>query len=194
MLLFCIIFRDSLVCCKNTIFFNGKREQSFFFSFPFFSPIYIILFIKISSTSQTPCMEYSEKLNTDVRKDVGIESNSTLYATRRVCHFYVYVTFIQVTLNCFVLLVFCLFWPIPFARLVQTKTSQLLLLCQPQTNNHCLFPVSHTVFAFQKRKFWVINLHRSVYCIINISNKLVCILKLHAESLHFSRALWEWLI
>jgi len=36
-------------------------------------------------------MEYSEKLNTNVRKDVGIESNNTLYVTRRVCHFYIYV-------------------------------------------------------------------------------------------------------
>jgi len=52
---------------------------------------YIILFITVSSTSQTPCMEYSEKLNTNVGKDVGIESNSTLYATRRVCHIYIYI-------------------------------------------------------------------------------------------------------
>lgn len=146
MLLFCIIFPESLVCCKNTIFFNGKWETEGFF--------YIILFIKVSSTNQTPCMEYSEKLNTNVGKDVGIESNNTFYATIRVCHFYIYVTFIHMTLNCSVLFVFCLFWPIPFARLVQTKTLQLLLLCLPQTSNHRLFPVSHTVIVFQKRKFW----------------------------------------
>jgi len=151
LLLFCVIFPDSLVYCKNTIFFNGKGKTELFF---FFFCLYIILFIIVSSTSQTPCMEYCKKLNTNVRKDVGIESNNTLYATRRFCHFYIYVTFIQVTLNCFVLFVFCLFWPIPFPRLVQTKTLQLLLLCWRQTSNHRLFSVSHTVFVFQKRKFW----------------------------------------
>lgn len=110
---------------------------------------YIRLFFIVSSASKSPCMEYFDKFNTNARKDVGIES--ILYVTTKILRFYIYIIFIQVTLNSFVLF---LFWRTPFTGLVQTQTLHLLVSYQVQPNNHHLFPVSHVVFAFQKRKFW----------------------------------------
>lgn len=94
-------------------------------------------------------MEYSEKLNTNVRKDVGIESNNTLCATRRVCHFYIYVTFIQVTLNCSVLSVFTY----SFCKTGSGKDITITAL-MPTSNKKTLLIASfpHLV-VFQKRKF-----------------------------------------
>ena len=152
-----------------------QRGNSFFSFSPPHIYIYLILFIRTSSTIKTPWMEYSEKLNTDVRKDVGIESNSTLYATRRVCHIYIYI---------YIYICVCHIYSSNCKLLCSVSFLSVLTYSFCKTGadrhyNYCSYAdlkqIITAYFQFptlsllsRRGSSEVINLHRSVYCITNI--------------------------